>query len=236
MENETLNLEQLAAILNRDARELNKLASRGHLPGQKVGGEWRFVSAEINYWLENQIHGYDEQQLTALETGAGKGVLHDSPLVTTLLTEQTMAVPLPATTRSSVLRGLVSVAEHSWQVYDAAVLLDAVKNREDMASTAQPSGVAFPHPHRPVPAILGESLVAYGRTSSGIPFGGDSGTLCDLFFLICCRDHGTHLRTLARLSRMLLRPGILDELRGADTARDSYRILVAAENELLDNG
>src|SRR4051812_39190601 len=103
MENETLNLEQLASMLHRDVREVSKMASRGHLPGQKVRGEWRFVSAEINYWIENQMHAYTEQELTALETGAGKGVLDKQPLVTALLSEQSMAVPLPATTRASVL-------------------------------------------------------------------------------------------------------------------------------------
>src|SRR6185369_10839885 len=99
MDNETLDLEQLAAILQRDVREVSKMASRGHLPGQKVGGQWRFASAEINYWIETQMHAYTDKELTALETGAGKGVLDRQPLITQLLTLDTMAVPLPATTR-----------------------------------------------------------------------------------------------------------------------------------------
>ena len=45
MSNETMNLEQLATYLQRDLRELTKLAHRGHLPGQKIGGEWRFAPA-----------------------------------------------------------------------------------------------------------------------------------------------------------------------------------------------
>ena len=109
------------------------------------------------------------------------------------MNEQTMAVPLAAGTRASVLRELVHLAEQSWQVYDPAALLEAVKQREDKASTAQANGVALPHPHRPNPGILGDSVIAFGRTDSGIPFGGDHGILSDLFFLVCCRDHRTHL-------------------------------------------
>ena len=55
MGNEMMDLEQLASYLQRDVREVSKLASRGHLPGQKVGGQWRFASAEINHWIETQM-------------------------------------------------------------------------------------------------------------------------------------------------------------------------------------
>ncbi|MBI3407728.1 MAG: helix-turn-helix domain-containing protein, partial [Planctomycetes bacterium] len=144
MENEIMDLEQLASYLQRDVREVNKLASRGYLPGQKVGGQWRFHSAEINYWIETQMHAYTEQELTALETGAGRGQLDRQPLVTRMLSEHTMAVPLAASTRASVIKELVSLAERSWQVYDPAALLEAVKDREEMGSSALESGVAIP--------------------------------------------------------------------------------------------
>lgn len=229
-----MDLEQLARYLQRDVREVNKLASRGHLPGQKIGGEWRFHSVEINYWIETQMHAYTEQELTAIETGASKGNADAQPLVTGgALSETSMAVPLAAGTRVSVLKELVTLAERTWQVYDADALLAAVKQREDMGSTALESGVAIPHPRRPNPGILGDSVIAYGRTASGIPFGAAGGGLSDIFFLVCCRDHGTHLRTLARLSRMLLRPGIVDELRSADTVSDTWRILESAERDLF---
>src|SRR5215471_18228479 len=115
MGNETMDLEQVATYLQRDAREVSKLANRGHLPGRKVGGLWRFARAEINHWIETQITDYSEQQLTALEK-AGARDEDQEPLVSVLLTEATTAVPLPATTRTSVLRELVSLAENSWQV------------------------------------------------------------------------------------------------------------------------
>jgi nitrogen PTS system EIIA component len=233
MESETLNLEQLARILRRDERELSKMASRGHLPGKKIGGVWRFASAEINYWISTQMPGYSATELTDLEHGANRGESKEL-LVTALLTDQTMAVPLAAGTRSSVLRELVRLADQSFRVYDAAALLEAVQQREEMASTAQPTGVALPHPHRPNPAILGDAVIAFGRTTTGIPFGSSDGILCDLFFLVCCPDHRTHLRTLTRLSRMLLRPNILAALRAAESSSASFHILENAEKELLN--
>lgn len=230
MQSEMMNLEQLAVYLQRDLREVSKLASRGHLPGQKVSGQWRFARAEINHWLEGQLPGYTDEQLTALETHYATD---EEPLVTSLLSEETTAVPLPATTRGSVLRGLVKVAEASWHIYDSEALHEAVSQREEVASTALPSGVAFPHPRRSMPTILGDSVIAYGRTASGIPFGDPQGGLTDIFFLVCCRDDRTHLRVLARLSRLLLRPGFLDQLRDSDSPQETWQLIRAAEVDLL---
>src|SRR5207244_1799835 len=114
---------------------------------------------EINQWLESRLHEYTEEQLTALE-GAHASHGEEEPLLASLLSEATIAVPLPATTRASVLKELVVLAEQSWQVYDPEAVLEAVKQREEMGSTALPSGVAIPHPHRPLAAALGESVVA----------------------------------------------------------------------------
>jgi PTS system nitrogen regulatory IIA component len=232
MGNDMMSLEQLATYLQRDVREVSKLANRGYLPGQKVGGQWRFARAEINHWIETQIPAYTEQQLTALEKGDSRSE-DQEPLVSILLPEVSMAVPLAASTRASVLKELVSLAEQTWQVYDPSAILEAIRQREEMASTALPSGVAIPHPRRPLPNALGESLMAYGRTTSGIPFGAPHGTLTDIFFLVCCRDDRTHLQILARLSRLLLRPGFVDELRAAESVADSWQLLADAERELL---
>lgn len=234
MPHETMDLDQLAHYLQRDARELHKLASRGHLPARKVGGEWRFAKAEVNHWLETQLPEYDEQQLTAVES-ATVGTSGQEPLIASLLSEATMAVPLAASTRGSVFRELVRLAEQSWQVYDPEALLHAIQQREEMASTALPNGVAIPHPRRPMPNALGEPIMAFGRTASGVPFGSDHGNLTDIYFLVACRDDRTHLHVLARLSRLLLRPGILDELRAASTTLETWRLIETAERELIES-
>jgi nitrogen PTS system EIIA component len=232
MGSDMMDVEELAAYLRRDVREVGKLASRGHLPGHKVGGEWRFARAEINRWLEKQLPEYDDQQLAALERTTNRGG-EAEPLLASLLSEASVAVPLGASTKASALKALLNLAEQSWNVYDSPALLEAIRGREEMSSTALPGGVAIPHPHRPLPAALGESVLAYGRTLSGIPFGAPQGELTDLFFLVCCRDDRTHLRVLARLTRLILRPGFLDSLRETDTAAESYEKITQAEMELL---
>lgn len=229
-----MSLEQLAAYLHRDVREVNKLASRGYLPGKKVGGEWRFASSEINHWIETQMHAFTEEELEHLEQRGGVCVATE-PLVSSMLSETTAAVPLLASTKASALKELVNLAAQSWNIYDADALLSAIKHREELCTTALESGVAIPHPHRPLSdKAQGEAIIAFARTSRGIPFGAPDGGLTDLFFLVSCRDSRTHLRVLARLSRLMLRPTFLEDLRQVEAPADALRVIEDAERELTE--
>lgn len=230
MAGEMMDIQELAAYLKRDSREVSRLVDRGQLPAHKVAGQWRFSRAEVSHWLEGQLAGYDDRQLTDLE---GPGAADVSSLVvTSLLAPESVATPLAGRTRASVLKELVELAGRTWQVYDPGAVLAAVRQREELLSTALECGAAIPHPRRPLPTSLGDSVLAYGRTTSAIPFGAPGGALTDMFFLVCCRDDRTHLRVLARLSRLLLRPGFVHDLRQAERAADSMRVIAAAEAEL----
>jgi PTS system nitrogen regulatory IIA component len=227
-----MDMEQLAAYLRRDIREVGKLASRGRLPGHKVGGQWRFAKAEINHWIETQLPDYTDKELTELEHGGDRSASR-GPFLGELLSISSVAVPLPANTKASVLKELVNLAVQSWHVYDADAVLEAIRAREEVSSTALPSGIAIPHPRRPLPSALGESVIAFGTTPSGIPFGDPMGGLTDIFFLVCCRDDRTHLRVLARLTRLLQRSDFVDELRAATTPAEAWEVVTAGEAELL---
>src|SRR5206468_3412722 len=79
---------------------------------------------------------------------------------------------------------------------------------------------------------LGESIIAFGRTLSGIPFGAPKRQLSDLFFLVLCRDARTHLHVLARLGRIIQLPGFLDELRSAEDSGTAYSAICSADERL----
>jgi nitrogen PTS system EIIA component len=227
-----LNLDELAAELGRDRREVEKLVSRGRIPGRRVDGQWRFHRAEIRDWLEEEMRGYNSDELAALEESQRPADhVPGSPLAAVLHPE-TVQVPLEARTRRAVLETLLEVAGRTWQIWEPATLLAAILEREEIHSTGMEIGVAFPHPRNPLPAALGESIVAYGRTFNGIPFGAPRRALTDIYFLILCRDSQTHLSVLARLSRLLQVPGFLDELRAAPDSRSSYEVICQADSRL----
>jgi len=68
---------------------------------------------------------------------------------------------------------------------------------------------------------LAEPILAIGISPAGIPFGGQR-RLTDLFFLICSTDDRGHLRTLARLSRLVGSDDLLQALRQAEQHQHVY--------------
>ena len=81
-----------------------------------------------------------------------------------------------------MIESLVEAAGRTWQIWEPATVLHAVLEREEIFSTGFENGVAIPHPRNPLPDVLGQSIVAFGRTLSGIPFGARGGSSATCFF------------------------------------------------------
>ena len=232
MPHDWLTVDELARQLGRDRRQIEKLVNRGRIPGRKVSGEWRFHPTEITHWLEQEMREYTDRELAVLEDAHPSTEADDDVPVDSLLSVSSVQVPLEARTKRSVMESLVEVAGRSWQIWEPATVLKAVREREDVLSTAFDNGVAIPHSRNPLPDCLGQSLVAFGRTLSGIPFGGPKGRLTDLYFLVLCRDSRTHLRVLARLGRLIQMPDFLEELRSSDDSQTAYDVICTFDRKL----
>lgn len=232
MSRDFYNFDELVQKLGRDRRLVEKLVNRGVIPGRRIGGEWRFNEIEITHWLEQDIRSLDDQGLAQFEQSQQNTELQTPNAITELLHPDTCQVPLDAGTRPAVLQALIEVAGRTWHVWDPAAVLKAVKEREDVMSTGFENGVAIPHPRNPLPDALGQSVVAYGRTLSGIPFGAPRRVMTDLFFLVLARDSATHLQILARLGRILQREGVIDQLRQLESSQESYNLLVQADEQV----
>jgi PTS system nitrogen regulatory IIA component len=228
------DVEGLARYLHLSAQQVVKLAERGKLPGRKVGGDWRFAKPDIHHWLERRIGLSDEVELieveAALRSAAPPEEQHE-PRLAEMLPLEAIAVPLLARTRNSAIDQMVELAARTGWLWDARQMAEAVKAREDMHTTALENGVALLHPRRPMAKILAQPLLALGLTTSGIHFGSGAPPT-DVFLLICSTDDSGHLRTLARLSRVLAAEGFLDSLRAVDDAAAAHRLIVETEKKL----
>lgn len=227
-----LTLEELADRLGRDRREVQRLADRGRIPGRKRDGKWQFHDTEVTGWLERELRDYSPDELRQVaESHRSEEIHHEDP-ITNVLRPETVAVPLEGRTKRGVLEGLMELAGASYQVWDPARLLTAVTEREELHSTAFPGGIAVPHPRNQLPDALGESVVACGVTSKGVPFGAPDGKLTDVFFLVLCRDARTHLHVLARIGQLLRVEGFVESLRHAEDATAAFDLIHAADDEL----
>jgi excisionase family DNA binding protein len=51
---EIMSLDELVDYLKVSKSTLYKLVQRGHLPGKKIGKQWRFHKEAVDAWLKNQ--------------------------------------------------------------------------------------------------------------------------------------------------------------------------------------
>lgn len=233
MAEDDFGIETLAAYLHLDPAQVLRLAERDKLPGRKVSGQWRFSRAEVHHWLEERIGLSTDEELVQMEgVLRARGLEEPEISIARMLPPEAIAVPLPARTRGSVITSMVEVAARTGWLWDTAKMAEAVRSREDMMPTALDNGVALMHPRRPLASILGQAFVAFGRTEGGIPFGAPRGVLTDLFFLILSVDDRGHLQVLARLSRLLGDPTLIDALRAAPDARAVHEAIAEREEKL----
>ena len=234
-----LSLQQLSRYLHLPDAQIRKLVDKGAIPSRRVNDELVFSRDEVHRWLERRIGISDEDELVQVEEALTKsippGTVEDEISLTSLIPAGALALPLPAKTRDSVIRSMVRLAGSTGLLWDTDAMGEAVKAREELHTTALDNGVALLHPRRPMPSILGDSLVVLGVVPSGVPFGGTIG-LTDVFFLICSVDDRIHLRILTRLSRVLTFPDFLRRLRESASELEIRELISETEGAISSVG
>lgn len=231
---EDLDIQQLAEYLHVTPDQITKMVTRGNLPGRKIGGQWRFNEAEIHHWLEERIGLSDPDELDRVRRVLHSRAAAPPQRLSDLCTVDTIVNPLAARTRGSVIRAMSNLAATTGMLWDAPAMAEAVADREKLHPTALDNGVALLHPRRPQTSILADSVLALGICQAGLPFS-DRGQLTDIFFLICSYDDSSHLRILAKLSRLVSDEGFLEGLRSSDSPGDAWLILKEAEATVDEN-
>ena len=227
----TMSLEEFARLVGLDPRQVQREAAHGQLPGRKVGGKWRFNRVQVHEWLERHLLTLDDDRLHALDRGIGRSTEAGGSLVTDLVGVESIDLDLRASTKTSVLRELVALAQRTGMLHDGPALFQALRQREALGSTALPHGLAIPHPQKPMPYTTAEPLVCLARVPNPIGFGAPDGALTELFFLICSHESHAHLHVLARLMRML-NDDLIDALRAVDDPAEALQLLIAREEQV----
>lgn len=232
---EDFDVAGLAAHLHLTPDQVTKMATRGKIPGRRVGNQWRFSEAEIHHWFEERIGISDAEELgkvTELLDKAKGNEVADRPIAD-LCQPELIEVPMNSRTRGSVIRTICNVASRSGMLWDSTTMAEAVAAREQMHPTALDCGVALLHPRRPQTSILADSVIALGVCPSPIPFA-DRGQLTDVFFLICSYDDTVHLRILAKLSRLIADGTMLDRIRQSNSSGEAWAAIQDSEQVIDD--
>ena len=174
--------------------------------------------------------GLDSVELARMEVHLRAGERTDTEIrISRLLKPASIEIPLLARTRGAVIARMAQLAEQTGILWDASRMAEAIAQREEMQPTALENGVALLHPRRPQASILGDNIMSFGIAASGVPFGARS--LTRYFFLICSVDDRTHLRILARLSRLLSNEDFLDNLGESASAEEVIYCIARFEED-----
>ena len=231
---EDFDIASLAAYLHLTPEQVKKMAERNRLPGRRVGGKWRFSRPEIHQWFEQRIGASDEQELTEVDKVLERNRANESVesfAIPELLSVDNIYVPSLAKTKKSVIQKICDQTAETGRLWDPGKMAEAIRNREELHPTALGNGVALLHPRRPLPSIMADPFLALGVTTSGIPFGGPRGCLTDIFFLIGSTNESVHLRVLARLSRLIQQPELLDNIRDAESANEAWQAISDSDDD-----
>ena len=221
MEKREFSAADASRILHIPEKKVVKLAESGELTGQKIQGKWLFSKADMVLWFEkNLTDAKTEDHLDHIEELAENvpQETDEEPSIAELLRRGGVLIPFPAKTRDSVIRELAKFGADRGLIWDPDAMIEALRRREEMMSTAMDNGAALLHPRRPMPNNIGDSFVIMGISLRGVPFGGGFNNLTDIFFLIGAIDDKTHLRTLAGIGKLLKHPDFLPRLRELETA------------------
>jgi mannitol/fructose-specific phosphotransferase system IIA component (Ntr-type) len=232
-----MSLKSAAEYLHMDENELRHFAQREEVASIKRGDEFLFERKILCEWAQRRVMSLtdkklkSEHRLDMTERRKSTGnVFH----VADLVIPEGIDPDLTSKTRGGVLRDMTDLAESTGLLYDPEMLFAELTAREEVASTAIGGGAAFLHAKYHDPYMIQESFIAIGRTRKPVFFGALDGTATDVFFLICCTEHQTHLHVLSRLCLLAHGTTLLEDLRTADDAETMLEILRTAENKFLD--
>jgi len=231
----SLTIQDVARMLGADVRRVERMAQRGEIPCQKVGGQFRFNRAQITEWLQQEMGGMSHDHLAGVDAGMTeqRQTQQDEAIITPLLRADAVTTHLGSRTKDSTLRELVSLASGTGLVVDEKELLEAVLHREELCSTAMECGIAIPHPRRPLPEAISGPILVVAKTPQGIAFGAPDGRMTTLLFLTASQDDRHHLHVLARLCRMLHEEKFVARMEEAETPAEMIELLRNRETEVL---
>ena len=144
--------------------------------------------------------------------------------LTDILDESSIVADLQASNKTEALEVLVEAMTKSNQTVDKQEILNVLLEREELGSTGIGDGIAIPHGKS---KKITQIISGFGLSKQGIAFDSLDGKPAHLFFLLVAPEDsvGTHLKVLARISRMLKNVDFRKKLLEANSQHEIYQII-----------
>jgi fructose-specific phosphotransferase system IIA component len=153
--------------------------------------------------------------------------------LTDILKREFIKVPLAGATKEECIANLIDILAASKLVTNRAKVLDEVLAREEIMTTGVGNGIAIPHCKN---NSTQEFAVALGITENRIDFNAIDDNPVHIIFLLIGPDMqpGLHIKLLSRISRLMNKEALRNELLGLKSADDIFLLLQKEEEKFLE--
>ncbi|OCA90671.1 PTS fructose transporter subunit IIA [Bacillus sp. FJAT-27225] len=144
--------------------------------------------------------------------------------ITELLTKETIVLSLSGNAKNEAIDQLVDVLFQAKKIDNKDSFREAILKREAQSTTGVGDGIAIPHAKT---SSVKQAAIAFGKSESGVDYQSLDGQPAHLFFMIAAPEgaNNTHLEALARLSGILMRPEVREQIMAANTKEDVIRVI-----------
>ena len=149
--------------------------------------------------------------------------------LTGILTRECVRVPIRGTTKTEAITELVDLLAQNELLTDRDMVLKAVLDREQTASTGIGQGLAVPHGKCTGCSRL---VMALGKPAKPLEFESKDCKPVDIVVLLASPvdKTGPHIQALARISRLMLMDSFRHEVSAAATADELWDIICKYED------
>lgn len=153
-------------------------------------------------------------------------------LAPTLFDNRRVFLDLPGGSMGETLSEIAGRLESGGAVKDGAALTRRLIEREKLGCTGLGNGLAIPHCK--LDGLEGV-LVAVGVVPSGVDFGALDGRPVRVILVVLspADSPAGHLQALARISRLVKTPGVMEAILSASAPEEVARLLRETEAKIL---
>lgn len=217
-------LSEVAAFLRLSEEQIMNLTRTKRIPFTELEGKFLFPKDKIETWIENNLLSSAD-----IDEGPPPENLLQVPL-TNFIPREGILFTLGKKPKDAILAHLVTLAQRFGCISDPEGFLDALKEREQMVSTAMEGGVAFLHTRRRIPKSILRPFLLVGVSHDGLQWGAPDGKPTHLLVLMGLRHDTLHLKILSQLARMT-RAGLVKKLLEAGDEEKAIRVLNTLEKK-----
>ncbi|MFY9284307.1 MAG: fructose-specific PTS transporter subunit EIIC [Miniphocaeibacter sp.] len=147
-----------------------------------------------------------------------------------LLKKDLIIMNLKSSTKESVIDEMIDQLYLYNIISNKEVFKNEIMNREKASSTALGKGVAMPHAKT---SVVNTPAVVFAKSDNGLDFESLDGELSYLFFMIAAPAgaNETHIETLAKLSKLILKEDFVEKLKNAKTPEEVLKIIDEEQEE-----